>query len=419
MLSVINRTFASLLIRNYRLYFIGQAISLCGTWMQMIGQSWLVLRLTHSGTQLGLVAACQFLPILVLGPWGGLISDQFSKRKLLFGTQIICGILALALGILVVTNTVTVWMVYLIGFMFGLVNTVDIPTRQTFVPEMVGADRVGNAVSLNSTAMNLARVVGPAVGAGLIATFGVASCFFVNAISFLAVIIVLALMRTEELHPTPRAQRTKGQLKLGFLYVVAHPLLAYTLLMMVIIGTLAYEFTVTLPLIAEFTFHGNAESYAHLFTAMGIGSIAGGLMTAGRRTTSPQLLVASAGLFGVTLVLAAVMPTLLFASIAFVAVGFFSIIFLTLGNTTLQLGSAPEMRGRVMALWAMAFIGSTPIGGPIVGWIGEFVGPRWAVGVGGIAAIIAAIVGGVGFWRSGHLTLTRNTKPLDEGNNQG
>ena len=277
------KTFSSLKIRNYRLYFVGQAISLSGTWMQTIGQSWLVLQLTHSGTALGFVVALQFLPILFLGPWGGLIADRFPKRKILYFTQSISGVLALILGILVITGSVKVWMVYILALLLGLVNVFDNPTRQTFVIEMVDKKKLQNAIALNTFEINVARVVGPALAGALIVSAGLGMCFIINAISYIAVIIALHMMNDKELYRSPLVEKAKGQLMEGFRYVRSNPIILNTLIMMAIIGTLTYEFNVSLPLFAEFTFHGNAGTYAMLTSALGVGSIIGGLFLAGRR----------------------------------------------------------------------------------------------------------------------------------------
>jgi MFS family permease len=387
------RTFASLKIRNYRLYFFGQAVSLCGTWMQTIGQTWLVLQITKSGTQLGLIVAAQFLPVLFFAPFGGIVADRFDKRKILYFTQSASAMLALVLGILVATGSVQLWMVYVLAILLGCVNTIDNPARQTFIFEMVGKDSLQNAVSLNSTQVNLARVIGPAIGGGIIAGLGLAPCFFINALSFIAVLIALFMMTAEELNPAPKAEHKKGQLMEGFRYIKSNKILRETLLMMAIIGTLTYEFAVILPLVAQFTFHGNAGTYAALTVAMGLGSMAGGLYTASRKKIKPGTLVNAAWLFGATMLLAAIAPSFILVLAALVLVGFFSINFLSTGNTTLQLESEPSMRGRVMSLWTMAFLGSTPIGGPIIGFIGEHAGPRWGLVLGGIAALVAASIG--------------------------
>ncbi|HLH21526.1 MAG TPA: MFS transporter [Chloroflexota bacterium] len=410
-----HRTFSSLKIRNYRLYFTGQAISLSGTWMQSIGQAWLVLQLTGSGTALGTVTAMQFLPILLFGPWGGVIADRYPKQKILYVTQSAAGVLALALGVLVATGRVQLWMVYGLALGLGLVNTIDNPTRQTFVVEMVGQDALPNAVALNSAEINLARVVGPAIGGAIIAALGLASCFILNGLSYAAVLVVLCMMRPSELRPAPLVRRARGQVLEGLRYVRSSRVLLTTLVMMTIIGMLAYEFSVSLPLLAEFTFGGNASSYAALTASMGLGSVIGGVFIASRRHVGPQMLAGAALLFGLVILGAAVAPNLPLAMAALVLVGIFSINFTSLGNVTMQLTSPPAMRGRVMALWTVAVMGSTPIGGPIIGWVGEHVGPRWALGVGGVAAIVAA---GLGAWMLRELTRApaeeATTRPVGE-----
>ncbi len=385
--------FRSLRIRNYRLYFIGQAISLCGTWMQTIGQDWLVLKLTGSGTQLGIVSAFQFLPILLLAPLGGVLTDRLNKRTVLYFTQSLAGLLALALGAIVLAGHVQIWMVYLLALGLGVVNSLDNPSRQTFVSEMVGEDHLTNAITLNSTEVNLARAIGPALAGVTIAVFGLGLCFLFNGFSYVAVLVVLFMMQEDELHPAARAPRAKGQLMDGFRYVKNSPTLFYTLIMMAIIGTLSYEFSISLPLLAQFTFHGGAGTYSALVTATGLGSVAGGLFAASRKRATLNMLVFFALLFGITFSIVAFMPNTLFAFIALLAAGMASINFISLGNTILQLESEPQMRGRVMSLWTIAFLGSTPIGGPIIGWIGEYAGPRYGVFTGGIAAIVAAGIG--------------------------
>lgn len=391
---MIKKIFLSLKVRNYRLYFIGQAISLCGTWMQTIGQDWLVLKLTNSGTQLGIVSALQFLPILLFGPWGGEIADRFDKRKIMYATQAASGILAIILGTLVVTGSVRIWIVYLLAACLGFVNMVNNPAQQTFVPEMVGNDFLQNAVALNSIEVNLARAVGPALAGIVIATLGLGVCFLLNGFSYIAVLVVLFMMDKTTLHRLPHRQQGKrGQLLDGVRYVAGSPTLLITLIMMAIIGTLSYEFSVSFPLLAQFSFHGNAGVYAELITATGIGSVVGGFFAASRKSITTMMLVVSALGFGITLSAAAFMPTVALAVVMLFFVGIFSINFISLGNTILQLNSDPHMRGRVMALWNMAFLGSTPIGGPIIGWIGDVIGARWSVGVGGLAAIVAAGIG--------------------------
>lgn len=386
-------TFSSLAIRNYRLFFIGQAISLTGTWMQTIAQSWLVLQITHSGAALGIVTAFQFLPILFFAPIGGLIADKFPKYKILFFTQVISGILAVILGFLVATGEVRLWMIDVLAACLGIINSVDNPARNTFLSDLVGRENLKNAVSLNSSEVNLARIIGPAVAGILIANVGISLCFLLNGLSYLAVIVMLFFIRTNELYPSVPLKKTRGQLKEGFLYVNANPILKQSLIMIAIVGTLSYEFTVILPLFAQFTFHGDARTYAALTSAMGVGAVFGGLFIAGRKKITPSMLVITLFCFGGSILLASIMPTILFALFAMIIIGVFSINFVTLATTTLQLESSPQMRGRVMALWTVAFLGSTPIGSPIIGFIGEHFGPRWGLATGGFAAIFA---GGLG-----------------------
>ena len=386
-------TFSSLHVRNYRLYYIGQIISTSGTFMQNIAQAWLVLKLTNSGTALGLTTALQYLPILILGPYGGVIADRVSKRKILYITQSVSGLLALILGMLVATGLVQVWMVYILAFSLGMVNVFDNPTRQTFYMELVGPDHIRNAVTLYSTLVNLARIIGPAIAAAVIAAFGLAPCFIVNGISFAAVVIMLTTLHADELFITPPLPRAKGQLVEGFKYVISKPVLGSTLLMMAIIGTLTYEFQVSLPLMAQFTFKGDASSYAFLTASMGVGAAGGGILFASRKGINPYKLVSASLLFGLAVLAAAIMPILHLAGLAMVAVGICSINFSSLGNSVLQLHSSPQMRGRVMSFWSVAFLGSTTIGGPIVGWFAQAAGARWGLALGGLAALAAAILG--------------------------
>lgn len=386
-------TFASLYVRNYRLYFCGQIISTTGTFLQMVAQAWLVLRLTRSGTALGVAAALQYLPILLLGPYGGVVADRFSKRRILLWTQSISGILALVLGTLTATGSVRLWMVYALAGALGLTNAFDNPTRQTFHIELVGPERVRNAVTLYSILVNVARIAGPAAAGVLIAAVGLAPCFLINGISFGAVVVMLLMMDRREMRRSPRVPPAPGQIREGLRYVRATPVVGRCLLMMGIIGTLTFEFQVSLPLLAHFTFRGDAGSYAFLTSAMGLGAAGGGLLLAARKDPGPGGLGGAAALFGAAVLAAAFMPTLALAGAAMVAVGFASINFSSLGNSTLQLEASPEMRGRVMALWSVAFLGSTTLGGPVVGWFAETAGARWGLALGGFAALAAAVLG--------------------------
>ncbi len=389
------RTFSALRFRNYRLYFASQAVSFSGTWMQLIAQSWLVLQLTGSGTALGTVMAMQFLPTLLLAPFGGMIADRYDKRRLIMGTQSIAGLLALTLGIVTITGTVELWMVYAIAAGFGAVTAVDNPSRQTFVMEMVGPADVSNAVTLNSVVVNAARAIGPAIGGVLIATVGIGQCFVVNAVSYLAVVIALVLIRTDELHPSARSARAPRQLRDGFHYAWNTTTLRTTLVMLVVIGTLTYEFSTTLPLFAEFTFGAGASGLAVMTSLMGAGAVVGGLVVASSGVATPRRFVMVAAAFGLLVCALAVMPTLVAAYLVLPLVGAASVGTIALSNATLQLNSDPQFRGRVMALFSMALLGSTPIGGPIAGWVAEHFSPRVSLLIGGVAAMSAAVYG----WR--------------------
>lgn len=393
------QVFAALAVPNFRLYFAGQAVSLVGTWMQAVAQSWLVLQLTGSGALLGLVAAAQFLPVLLLGPYGGLVADRADKRRLLLVTQSALGVLALLLGLLTVTHLVRLWMVFVLAAALGIVNSVDQPGRQAFVPELVGRDLVQNAVSLNSVVTNASRAVGPAVAGVLIATTGTGVCFLANAGSFAAVLVALARIRVQELHPAPPARREAGQLRQGLRYVRGTPGLLVPLLMMALVGTLAYEFQVSLPLLARVSLHGGASTYGFLTAAMGAGAVAGGLVVAAvARSGLLPFTVAAAG-FGVAILAATLTPSLPGELAALAVVGFFSTAFMATGNTTLQLTADPRFRGRVMALWSVTFTGSTPIGGPVIGIVADRLGPRYALGIGAIACLAAAVIGALAISR--------------------
>ncbi len=390
--AVASRTFRSLRVRNYRLYFFGQIISVSGTWMQSVAQVWLVLHLTGSGVDLGLVTAAQFLPMLVLGAWGGVVADRLDKRRLLYGTQTVAGVLALTLGLLVVTGAVQLWMIFVLAGMLGFVNVIDNPARQTFVLEMVGRNELANAVSLNSVVMNSARVIGPAIAGALIVTVGIGICFLINAGSYIAVIAGLALMRDSELNRGERVVRGKRQLRDGLAYVWGTRELRDPLLMMVVIGTFAYNFNITLPLMAKYVFHSGAGVYGAMSALMGAGAVVGGLATASRAKPTPKALTAAALTFGLLMLGVSMAPNLASEFALLVVMGGASIFFISLANSTLQLQAAPAMRGRVMALYAVAFLGSAPIGGPIVGAVAQLFGARSSLMLGGTCTVIAALV---------------------------
>ena len=412
------RSFESLSVRNYRLYFIGQVISASGTWMHAVALGLLVLsaRLHGTGLDVGVVVALQFLPLLLFGTWAGLVVDRRDKRRLLFVTQTASGLLAFALGVLVATDSVTMWQVMLIAALFGVVNMFDNPARQTFVSEMVGRDLMPNAISLNSVVMNSARVIGPALGGVLIVTVGFAACFLFNAASYGAVVIALFLMRPSELYQRPVVARARGQVREGLRYVWSTPALRDPLLAMAVVGIFAFNFTTTLPLLATITFHGGAGTYSALTTAMGSGAIVGGLMVAHRSRPSGALLSVIGLAFGVMLLVVALAPTEAVALGALVLMGVCSISFIATANATVQLQSDPAMRGRVMALFAMAFLGSTPIGGPLMGWISDVSNPRVTLVVGGIATLAASLLLALRYRQSVAAALTGRR---DEANSSG
>jgi MFS family permease len=383
---------SSLRQRNYRLFFFGQLVSVAGTWMQTVAQSFVVLDLTHSGTQLGLTSAARFLPMFVFGPLGGVFVDRMDRRRVLYVTQTLSGLLAGIFAVTVGTHSIRLWIVYLLALALGFVNVFDNPARQSFISEMVSAEDLPNAVTLNSVAMNMARVLGAALGGVIAAAIGLALCFTVNALSFGAVLVSLAAMRSSELFPAKRVSRQKKQVRQGLRYVRNTPELLIPLLMIAVIGTLAWEFQVSLPLMASKVFHGGAASYGVMASVMGGGAVVGGLISAARARPRARALCLAAIGWGIAILAAAVAPSMALELAALVFVGYGSITFNSLAKTTLQLAAKPEMRGRVMALWALAWLGSTPIGGPIVGWAGQAFGARWALVIGGVAALACGVL---------------------------
>jgi MFS family permease len=390
-------TFAALSVPNYRRYYVGQAISLCGTWMQMTAQSWLVLTLTHSAAALGVVIALQTLPVLLLAPYGGVIADRVDKRRVMIGLQSAMGVQALILGTLTVTGVVRVWEVGLLAVLLGINNAFESPARQSFMLELVGPAHLRNAVTLNSVLVNVARSLGPAIAGILIATVGDGVCFLLNSASFVAVVASLQTMDLTGLNPTRPAPRAPGQLRQGLRYVRDTPSLAIPLLMMAAVGCLTYEFQVSLPVMASRGLHAGPTGFGFMTAAMGLGAVAGGLLVAARGRTATGPLVLAAGVFGVAMGLATVAPSLGLELVALALAGAASISFMSTGNSTLQLTAEPEMRGRVMSLWFVAFQGSTPVGGPIVGWVMEGFGPRAGLGLGAVTCLLAAAAGLIAF----------------------
>ena len=389
----LQQTFSSLRVRNFRLYLTAQAISMTGTFLQMLAQDWLVLKLTNSGVMLGLVAATQFTPMLIFALWGGLIADRFPKLRLLFFTHSTAALIALLVGILVLTGLIQIWMVFVCALLLGLSNSIDNPTRQSFIYEMVGPGEVKNAVSLWTIVISVSRIAGPALAGVLIALVGIGVCFVLNAFSYGAVLIALSLMRPGELTASPRASNDKGQIRAGLRYAAAHPLIRRALIMLAIIGTLTYEWPTSLPLFTKFTLHGDAATYAAISVSMSVGMLIAGFIGARSAQVSQRRMILGAFLIGVFVILASFVHALPIAIVVFVGIGAANITFANLINATLQLNAEPSMRGRVMSLWNVAFQGSTAIGAPIIGWVGSTYGAPSALLVGGIAALAAAAYG--------------------------
>ncbi len=399
MTAAIRHSFNSLEVPNYRRYFAGQLISLSGTWMQTVAAIWVILTLTDSGVAVGLTTALQFLPMLLIGAWGGLLADRIPKRRLLMATQALMAIPAIGLFAVTATGVVTPWMVYIAVFAMGSVNAIDNPTRQSFVIEMVGPDRVVNAVSLNSVIVQAARIVGPAIAGILIATVGVVPCFGLNALTFVAMIFALRGMDPSRLQAPPVAPREPGAIRAGLRYVRATPELLVPLALMAFVGTLGFNFQVVLPLLAKFSFESGAMTYASLVTAMAVGSIAGALVNGHHGRTGPRLIAGGALAFGASALLAAAMPSLALEIVMLALLGAASVTFAATINSTLQLAVAPEMRGRVMALYSVVFLGSTPIGGPLAGWLAQNYDPRIALVLAGASGLLAAWAAHVSFNR--------------------
>lgn len=386
-------TVSSLKNTDYRLYFIGSGISSIGMYVQTTAQAWIVLKLTNSGVALGIVLALQFLPYLIFSPIGGLLVDRYSKHKIIFITSILSAILAIVMGMLVLTDTIALWMIYLLALLLGLVGVIENPARHALISEIVKNEDLLNAVTLNSIQYNLARVIGPIIAGALILTLGIYICFFVNALSFIAVIICLLMMAKIPINSSKSIENKKGQITEAFNYSRKNPVIFHILFMMAIIGTLTYEFHVTLPMLAEFVFNGSAKSYALLTAAFGFGAVIGGVYTAGMKKIDMPKLVFVSIMFGIFIIITASAANFIFALISLIFCGFFSIMFSSIGRTMLQLETKPNMRGRVLSFWNIMLLGSTVIGAPIIGFIGQYFGARLALATSGFAAIIASIIG--------------------------
>lgn len=379
----------SLSVRNYRMFFGGQVLNWTGTWVQWMAQGWLVLELTDSGFGLGLITALQWSPILLFGAWAGVIADRFEKRRILLVTNISGAILSLALGVLTVAGVVTLWMVVVIALLLGFVTAIDNPTRQTFTMEMVGRQRLTNAVSLNTATFTIARIIGPAIAGLLISTIGIGECFLVNTISFVPITIALLRIDRSKLMTGETVRRQPGQVREGLRYVASQPVLRSLLIMMAIVGTLQYNFQVVLPLIAKETFSGNAGTFGLLGATIGVGMFIGSMTNAAFGRPGRKVLLGAGFSLAVFTMAVAAAPTLLMAALLLIPLGASSMAFLATMNASVQLSSSDSMRGRVMAIYFVLFLGSTPIGAPIVGWVAEALSPRAALALGGLSTLIA------------------------------
>lgn len=386
----LRRTFSSLDTHNYRLYFAGDLISHIGSWMQTMAEAWLVHDLTHSGAAVGATFAFRFLPVLLFGLWGGTVADRFDRRKILLVTQTLMAALAVAMWLVVLTGVVQVWMVFGLALALGFVTVVDEPARHAFVEEMVGRDLLPNAVALTSAVGNSARITGPALAGLLIATVGTSWVFFVNAVSFFAVVGALAAMRSAELH-RPHRHTDRPRVREGLQYAWGITEIRATIVLVAVVGTLVYNFPTFLTLLASDTFGGGAGLAGFLMALLGIGTVIGALTAATHARPTSRTVVGAAAILGVTLVVAASMPTKLETEIALIPVGAMAVYFGSSANAHMQIWSAPELRGRVMAIYTLLTLGTTVAGGPFVGWVCQHWSPRTGLAFAGCVTAGAAV----------------------------
>ncbi len=380
-------------MRNFRLFATGQVISNTGTWMQRVAQDWLLLDLTHgSGTAVGIATGLQFLPLLLFSLWGGMIADRYPKRRVLMVTQAAAGGLALILGVLAVTGAVRPWHIYLLAFGLGLVTVVDNPTRQSFAIEMVGRDDLQNAIALNSAVFNLARIAGPAVAGVVISLVGTSSAFFVNATSYVTVIISLHLMHESELRPAERVARAKGQLREGLAYVRSRPDLLMTMVLVFFIATFGMNFQVTTALMSRVVFHTGAGSFGVASAVFAVGALIGALVAARRVRGGMRMLVWTGLAFGVLEAATGLMPFYWSFLVLLVPTGLAVISFTTLANSSVQLSVPADMRGRVMGIYMLVFLGGAPLGAPLTGWIAQHFGTRVSLVAGAALSAAAAVI---------------------------
>jgi MFS family permease len=379
---------------NYRIWFAGALVSNIGTWMQRTAQDWIVLtELTnHNATAVGIVMALQFGPQLVLVPWSGWIADRFDRRKLLILTQTLSGVLALGLGIITVTGVVELWHVYLFALALGVVSAIDAPARQTFVAELVGDENLSNAVALNSASFNGARLLGPAAAGLLTVAVGAGWVFLINAVTFGCTVFAMTLLRTSQLRRQARAGRERGQLVAGFRYVLRRPDIVVVLITVFLVGTFGFNFAIFTATMATVEFHMGAGEFGLLSSILAIGSVAGALMSARRSRPRMRLVLGGAAAFGIACAVAAVMPNYVTFAVSLTLIGLSSLTLMTTANAYVQTTTEPAMRGRVMALYMAIFAGGTPLGAPLVGWVADQFGPRWALAVAALSGILAAAV---------------------------
>lgn len=386
-------TFRSLRHRNFRLFFTGQLISQTGTWLTMVAQTLLVLSLTRSGITLGLLTACQFGPVLLLGAWAGAVADRSDKRQLLLVVQSLAMVQSVALGLVVLAGAATIPAIFALAAVQGVLTAFDNPARRAFVVEMVPTEDLANAVSLNSAVMTGSRVVGPAAAGALVLWVGYGWPFILDAVTYIAVLVGLVMMRPAELNRSAPTARAGGQVRQGLRYIRSEPQLFVPIVMMAIIGTFAFNFSVTVPLLVDGPLGGSTTTFTLLFSVMSLGSVIGALFTARRTQVTTRHLLAASAAFGVTMLLLAASPNLGFAFPAAVLLGLASISFMTSSTAIVQMLAGPAYRGRVLAIQSMVFLGSTPIGGPLIGWISDGYGPRAGVALGGVACLAATLYG--------------------------
>ncbi len=390
-------TFTSLEVRNYRIWAAGALVSNIGTWMGRVGQDWLVLTVLTAGsaTALGIVTGLQFLPFLLLAPWAGLIADRFPKRRTLLATQSLLAVSSLLLGVLAVTGTAQLWHVYAIALFQGVTTAIDNPARQAFVSEMVPSDSLSNAVALNSASFNAGRLVGPGVAGLVIAWWGTGEALLLNTVTFLFVIVALLRLRVGELRPAPLV-RARGGIRQGFRYVRERRDIQLVMLLVFVLGTFGMNFQLTMALMATKVFDKGAGEFGLLGSIMAIGSLTAALLSARRRTPRLRVLLLALVGFTISAALAAAAPTYWLFAAALVPVGLTALTALTTANAMVQTRVAAEMRGRVMALYMAIFMGGTPVGAPLIGWIAEQFGPRWTIGIGAVA--VGLVLVAVSVW---------------------